>query len=254
MTSNRSAAIAGRFGARAAAYEDNAGLQRLVAKRLSRLLPPLEAPRVLELGCGTGLFSRELIARYPDGDFTLGDLSQPMLDQCRANVAGLARGALSFARLDANRPQLDGRFDVIAISMTLHWLNDPLAALARLRGALTSNGALLFATIGGTSFPEWRAALAAEKLPVGLIDVPDLPGIVEEERLSLDADALAFLRRMQAVGGLTPKEGYRPLSPGALRRAIRRADKTPGGVSWHILYGRLPSVEASQSSPSISPA
>ena len=67
MLSNRSAAIAQSFGARAASYEEHADLQRTVAKRLARLLPPLAAPRVLELGCGTGLFSRHLLARYPTG-------------------------------------------------------------------------------------------------------------------------------------------------------------------------------------------
>ncbi len=57
---------------------------------------------------------------------------------------------------------------------------------------------------------------------------------------------------MKAVGGLTPREGYAPLSPGALRRAIRAADATHGGrITWHIVYGRL---TASVSSPSISPA
>ena len=65
-------------------------------------------------------------------------------------------------------------------------------------------------------------------------------------------DTLGFLRRMKAVGGLTPREGYAALPPGRLRRAIRAADRQHGGrITWHIVYGRL---AASQSSPSISPA
>src|SRR6476620_914412 len=72
---SRSAAIARKFGARALVYDEHADLQRGVATRLATTLPALVAPRVLELGCGTGLFSRELIARYPDGDFVLSDLS-----------------------------------------------------------------------------------------------------------------------------------------------------------------------------------
>jgi malonyl-CoA O-methyltransferase len=152
-------------------------------------------------------------------------------------------------------PNLDRRFDLIAMSMTLHWLADPLAALARLRGLLDPGGALVFATISGESFPEWREVLAGEHLQSGLIDIPQLPGIVEEERLQADAGTLFFLRRMQAIGGLTPKEGYAPLSAGALRRAIRRADKAHGGrITWHIIYGVLPPLEPSQSSPSIMPA
>ena len=87
---------------------------------------------------------------------------------------------------------------------------------------------------------------------VGLLGIPELPGIVDEERIVADDDTLGFLRRMKAVGGLTPREGYASLSAGALRRAIRAADAKHGGrITWHIVYGR---VVASQSSPSIIPA
>ena len=74
MLSRRSAEIAASFGARAESYERHAGLQRAVADKLARLLPELNSPHVLELGCGTGLFSRHLIARYPEGRFVLTDV------------------------------------------------------------------------------------------------------------------------------------------------------------------------------------
>ena len=94
--------------------------------------------------------------------------------------------------------------------------------------------------------------LDAQGLPSGLPDLPVLPGEVEDERVVIDASTLGFLRRMKSIGGLTPRDGYRPLSPGMLRRAIRAADARHGGrITWHIVYGR---VEAIQSSPSISPA
>jgi malonyl-CoA O-methyltransferase len=249
--SNRSAAIAQSFGAAAGTYDDHADLQRTVAARLARLLPPLAAPRVLELGCGTGLFSRHLLARYPDGTLLFTDLAPSMVEQCSLNLASAGK-RVSFEVMDAARPTADGPFDLIAMSMTLHWLADPEAALATLRKHLAPNGVLIFATIGGESFPEWRDALVAQGLPIGLLDIPDLPGIDDEERLVVDADTLGFLRRMKAIGGLTPREGYAPLPAGALRRAVRVADETHGGrITWHIVYGRL---AASQSSPSINPA
>jgi len=154
--------------------------------------------------------------------------------------------------MDAARPSADGPFDLIATSMTLHWLADPAAALSTLRRLLTSDGVLIYGTISGKSFPEWREVLSAQGLPIGLLDIPELPGIVDEEGLVADPDTLGFLRRMKAVGGFTPREGYTPLSAGALRRAIRASDEQHGGrITWHIVYGR---IEASQSSPSISPA
>ena len=56
-------------------------------------LPELERPRVLELGCGTGLFSRHLVQLYPHGHFVLTDVAPAMIAECRRNVAGLGPGA-----------------------------------------------------------------------------------------------------------------------------------------------------------------
>jgi malonyl-CoA O-methyltransferase len=254
MLSRRSAEIAARFDARAAQYERHAGLQRAVAERLASFLPDLERPQVLELGCGTGLLSRHLLKRYPGGHFILTDVAPAMIAECRRNLAPLGPARISFEVMDAGEAGGHAGLDLIVSSMTLHWLPDPVASLERLRRFLAPGGALLYATLGPDSFAEWRAALAAEGLPSGLPDLPPLPGILAEERLRVDADALSFLRRIKAIGGLTPRDGYAPLRPGALRRAIRAADAAGRGMTWHIVYGALKAPEASRSSPSTMPA
>ena len=255
VLSRRSAEIAARFGARAESYELHAGLQRAVADKLARLLPELESPRVLELGCGTGLFSRHLIKRYPEGSFILTDVAPAMIAECRRNLAPTGKAHISFEVMDAGEAGGHADLDLIVSSMTLHWLADPAASLERLRQFLAPDGLMLYATLGRDSFAEWRTVLAGENLPSGLADISPLPGMVEEERLLPDADTLSFLRRMKAVGGLTPREGYAPLSPGALRRAIHVTDARFGGrITWHIVYGALKSPEASRSSPSTIPS
>jgi malonyl-CoA O-methyltransferase len=240
MLSRRSAAVAASFGAAAESYELHAGLQRAVADHLARFLPQLERPRVLELGCGTGLFSRHLVSRYPDGSFVLTDAAPAMIAECRRNLAPAKAAHISYEVMDAGEAGGYAGLDLIVSSMTLHWLSDPGRSLERLRGLLAPDGILLYATLGQESFAEWRAVLAALSLPSGLASVQQLPGGIDEERLIPDEGALAFLRRMKAVGGLTPQDGYAPLSPGALRRAVRAADTRFGGrITWHIVYGRL---------------
>jgi malonyl-CoA O-methyltransferase len=236
--SRHSAEIVASFGARAGSYELNAGLQRAIAARLTRFLPALDRPKVLELGCGTGLLSRHLMERYPEGSLVLTDASPAMLAECRRNLGALGP-RIDFKIMDASRPGRRGPFDLIAMSMTLHWLTDQRASLERLRRLLAPSGVLLYAALGPESFAEWRAVLNEQGLPSGIAGIEALSGIVQEELLAPDAAALAFLRRMKSVGGLTPREGYRPLSPGALRRAIRAADARGAPVTWHIVYGRI---------------
>lgn len=239
ILSRRSAEVAAGFDATAASYEAAAGLQQKVALRLAELLPDARAPKVLELGCGTGLMSRLLVTRYPDGDFILTDAAPAMIRQCRRNLEG-RRGRVAYEVMDASRPGRHDPFDLIITSMMLHWLREPVAGVSRLRGLLKPGGVLLYATLGPDSFAEWRTVLATEGLPVGVLDLPAIPGVVAEDHMAPDRDALSFLRRIKAVGGLTPREGYRPMPSGALRRALRAANRQFGGrVTWHIVYGRL---------------
>jgi malonyl-CoA O-methyltransferase len=255
VLSRRSAAVAASFGARAESYELHAGLQRAVADHLAKYLPELKQPRVLELGCGTGLFSRHLISHYPDGSFVLTDVAPAMIAECRRNVAPAKTAYISYEVMDAGEAGGHVGLDLIVSSMTLHWLTDPGASLKRLEPLLAPGGVLLYATLGPESFVEWRNVLAEINLPSGLAEIHHLPGVIEEERVFPDQNALAFLQRMKSVGGLTPHEGYAPLSAGALRRAIHVADAKFGGrITWHIVYGRLNAPEASPSNPLTSPA
>ncbi|MHA1517497.1 MAG: methyltransferase, partial [Alphaproteobacteria bacterium] len=197
-------------------------------------------PLVLELGCGTGLLSRHLLSRYPGGQFVLTDVSPAMIAECRRNLADMDGTSIRFEMMDAGRPGGHDGFDLIVTSMTLHWLPDPVSSLDRLRALLSPGGTVMFAGLGPNSFAEWRRVLECEGLPIGIPDLPEIPGVIEEEHVTPDRDSLSFLRRIKAIGGLTPQEGYRPLSPGALRRAIRVTNlRFGGGVSWHIVYGRL---------------
>lgn len=106
------------------------------------LLRELEGRRLhaaLDLGCGTGVFSRQLAAR---ADAVLGvDLSPGMLHVARASAGDLPN--LRFEERDVTAWELPrAHFDCIASIATLHHL--PMApTLMRLREALAPGGMLL---------------------------------------------------------------------------------------------------------------
>ncbi len=100
---------------------------------------PARIGRALDLGCGTGAFSRRLAAR---ADHVLGiDLAPEMLHVAREASAGIAN--LDFEERNVSEWDMPrGHFDAIASIATLHHL--PLAAtLAKLRDALGPGGLLL---------------------------------------------------------------------------------------------------------------
>ena len=86
------AAVAAAFGAAADTYDDKADVQRAAAERLAQRLSALDlpaAPRVLEIGCGTGLLSRAL-AGMKTSELVISDISEPMVARCRMSARGRA--------------------------------------------------------------------------------------------------------------------------------------------------------------------
>jgi SAM-dependent methyltransferase len=102
--------------------------------------------RVLDVGCGTGVSSRQAVQLVaPGGSVTAVDLSAGMLtDAEERSATELATGALRYVRMDAEELEFaDGSFDaVISLCAVLHF---PLIdrALAEIRRVLRPGGVVV---------------------------------------------------------------------------------------------------------------
>jgi SAM-dependent methyltransferase len=101
------------------------------------LLPEMRGLRVLDLGCGFGWFCRW--AREQGAASVLGlDLSERMLARARALTDD---AAVAYERADLEHVELpEAAFDVAFSSLTLHYVEDLGALLARLHPALVPGG------------------------------------------------------------------------------------------------------------------
>ena len=84
-----------------------------------------QQPRVLDLGCGDGLFVQELLRSYELGKVVLLDGSREMLASAEkrlASHAGLDFVGATFQELLSNDPLPDRKFDFIFSSLAIHHL------------------------------------------------------------------------------------------------------------------------------------
>jgi tRNA (cmo5U34)-methyltransferase len=78
---------------------------------------------VLDLGAGTGLFSKHVLGKYPNADFTLYDLAEKMLGVARKRFA---ESAQQFRYLVGDYRKLRGTraYDLVISSLSIHHLED----------------------------------------------------------------------------------------------------------------------------------
>jgi malonyl-CoA O-methyltransferase len=216
------------FDEQAAVYDSLAHVQADVARRLAARLGG-SPKRILEIGCGTGLLSELLAARFPEAALVLTDLSPQMLAQAEMRLGERAM----YRVMDGQWPDESlGRFDLIVSSLAFQWFDDLGGALARLGGMLAPQGVLAFATLGSRSFTEWRQAHEEMGLDCGLRDYAASESFpwpmgyacrfeaefIEERH----ADGRGFIRGMKELGAAISPPAHRPLGAGRFRALLAR--------------------------------
>src|SRR4051794_37350698 len=124
-------------------------------KRIARLLLAL-APGdgVLDVGCGTGNFTRDFAKSVgPDGLVVGLDVSQTMLSRAVRDTAGYEQ--VAYVRGDAvDAPFLNASFDAVCCFAALNLFADPYGALDSFTRLLTPGGRLaIFTSVRGRSLP-----------------------------------------------------------------------------------------------------
>lgn len=150
--------VAASFSRAAASYDSVAELQRAVGHELLSRLPAGLAPqRWLDLGCGTGYFSRVLSERLPAGQGTALDIAEGMLKHARPSG-----GAQHFVAGDAERlPLKADSFELIFSSLAVQWCANFDAVLSEAFRVLQPGGVLAVASLCVGTLDELRSSWRA---------------------------------------------------------------------------------------------
>lgn len=146
-----------RFSSASATYDRHAKAQRHVCERLLSLLRqehPLHFGRVLELGCGSGGFTRLLMSEGQVSEWSLNDLCESWLPELSRLMSGS-----SWEWLPGNAEEMEfrGRYDLIVSANALQWMDDLPGFMGRLSSCMASDGILLFNLFAPDNLSEIRS-------------------------------------------------------------------------------------------------
>jgi SAM-dependent methyltransferase len=182
------------WGARAGDWAGNEEQQLPTYEEALRWLGPVAGRRVLEVGCGSGVFLRAAADR---GAQVVGvDASAALVELARARApeAELHVGDMQFL------PFADDVFDVVAGFNSFFFAADMVAAL-REAGRVAKPGAPVVIQVWGDPT---RCDLTAMKSAVGSLLPPPAPGAPREPGLWEPG----VLEGLAAAAGLTPQDAF----------------------------------------------
>ena len=192
--------------------DDNLANARFERPVLRSLLPPVDGLDVLDAGCAAGHHSAWLADH--GARVTAIDLSPRMVERTRERLAGRGEALVH----DLREPLAflaDGSIDVVVCSLTIHYLDDLLAALREFRRVLRPDGSLVLSTHHPFIDWEWSG-----------YDGYYETGVVEDRWETFDA-TMRFRRR-------TMEELLRALEEaGFLVRRYREPRPDPASVRAH---------------------
>lgn len=253
--------IVSTFSKHIDSYDNCAQIQHHAATVLSKQLPGVvqsvaDGP-VLEIGCGTGILTRQLLNLLPDRRIVVSDASPDMVSFCRSRLQlehGSTPPNVKFAVLNGQNIEQPDHYGLIVSSFTLQWFLDLSAGIHNLLSCLKPGGTLLFSLPISGSFPEWQEMCRQSEISCTLNALPKASEIdacawwhnyqrklIVEDVTVTYPSALLFFRSLKELGADT-NIAAQSNTAADLRRLLKHWDKQyPDGIqiTYKILYGSI---------------
>lgn len=148
--------ISENFSKYAGVYDQYSTVQNLSALRLIEEANSSSFRNILEIGCGTGNYTKLLREKFPKACIKAIDISGEMIKIAREK---LRNEKIEFVIADAENLKLEKSFDLISSNASFQWFENLEADLARYKEALNKGGFVLFSTFGPRTFHELHSSL-----------------------------------------------------------------------------------------------
>jgi SAM-dependent methyltransferase len=150
---------------------------RLLSPQLADLAVVRGGQRVLDVGCGPGALTAELVTRLGSAAVAAVDPSEPFVAAARARNPGVNVVHASAERL----PFPDREFDAALAQLVVHFMSDPVAGLAEMARVTRRDGVVVACVWdhGGGQGPLSLFWQAAHELDPGAHDESHLSGARE---------------------------------------------------------------------------
>lgn len=144
------------FSKHARDYDQNSRVQDLCASRLIKEVNTNGVSSILDIGCGTGNYTKLLKSKFPQAKIKAVDISAEMIKVAKEK---LGNEGIEFIVADAESLNLEEEFDLISSNASFQWFQYLKSDLAKYKEALSKKGTISFSTFGPQTFSQLHSCL-----------------------------------------------------------------------------------------------
>lgn len=141
-----------RFTRKLSSYEEHAKIQKQMAEKLLSYIPKdRKYNTILEIGCGTGLFTKLINNNIKYDYYYANDI----VEECESYIKKI-NSDIIFTPEDIEKyiQKSDKKFDLIVSNASMQWIEEFEDFIKVLLSKLEPNGVLVFSTFGTENFRE----------------------------------------------------------------------------------------------------
>ena len=137
-------------------YDEHSTIQDLSASRLISKVRDNGFGNILDIGCGTGNYTRLLKEKFPQASIKAIDISDEMIKIAERKLKG---ESIEFTTRDGETIAPQEKFDLISSNATFQWFENLEETLTRYKTFLNKNAVISFSIFGPQTFYELNSSL-----------------------------------------------------------------------------------------------
>ncbi len=141
-----------RFKKSLKTYDENAIVQKKMAKELINLLPKKEYNKIFEIGCATGILTKEIGNKLIFSELYLNDI----VEESKKYVQEIYKEC-NFIAGDIENIDLNKKYNLIISNACLQWCSNIEDTLSKLINALDDDGILAISIFGEDNLKEIKS-------------------------------------------------------------------------------------------------
>ncbi len=223
------------FSKGAESYDDYAVVQRYMAEKLFEIIEKDGKcyENILEIGCGTGVFSEKLLQYFKKSYFEFIDISQEMILHAKTKIKESEK--IKFICCDGESYKGDKKYDLIVSNAVFQWFQNIEESINSYFEMLNDGGAVLFSVFGDGTYIELKNSLKKAGISYEYIQpfvkrqeierkAVELTGefiLIEEKYIEIYKNMREFLKYIKKIGANSAEKDKPVIAPGKIREAER---------------------------------